>query len=272
MIINGKKIAEDIIQKLKTYPPTKKYLAVFLVGDDLSSLNFIAQKEKLAKILKIDFRLYRYPQNITQDFLRKAIHQIGDKKNCGGVIVQLPLPKHINPEYVLNAIPREKDIDVLGERALGSFYTGRSLVIPPACGVVEEIFNFTNFQIAEKKVAIVGVGRLVGKPILVWLLGKTKEIFVFNAGSDLSLISSSDLVICGVGKAHLISPSMLKKKALVIDFGYDTDGKKIFGDFQVDEKLIQELEISYTPTPSGTGPILVAKVFENFLKLNLEKK
>jgi GxxExxY protein len=140
-IIDGKKIAAEILAKLKSRPAPKKFLAVFLVGDSPASLSFIKQKEKVAKELGVDFRLYKFPPEIKNDELRGEIRKIVDHKTCGGAIVQLPLPEHINAQYVLNVIPREKDIDVLGERALGAFYAGRNPVLPPAVGVVEEILK-----------------------------------------------------------------------------------------------------------------------------------
>ena len=134
----------------------------------------------------IDFRLYNFPENSTNDFLRKEVGKIALLKRVGGVIVQLPLPEQINKHYVLNVIPREKDVDVLGERALGAFYTGRNLILPPAVGVVEEILKFKNLKILDLKVAVVGAGFLVGKPIAIWLIDKVKELTIFEKGSDLS--------------------------------------------------------------------------------------
>lgn len=268
MIIDGKKIAEEILKKLETKTPPLKYLAVFLVGENENSLSFVKQKEKTAKRLNIDFRVYKYPENITGDYLRKEIHKIGDKKRCGGVIVQLPLPSHINSQYVLNAIQREKDIDVLGERALGAFYTERNIINPPAVETLKEILSQINFDLSSARAAVVGNGKLVGRPIQLWLSGKVKELYVLGRNSDFSLLKNSDLVVLGTGKPHLISPSVLKPNAVVIDFGYEKRGSEVCGDFCPDEEKINELNITYTPTPGGTGPVLVTKVLENFYRLN----
>ena len=266
MVIDGKKIAEEIIAELKKLPKPKKFLAAFLVGENPASVSFLKQKEQVAKELGIDFRLYKFPAEIKRDELRKEILKIVEHKTCGGAIVQLPLPEDINKHYVLNVIPREKDIDVLGERALGAFYTGRNEILPPAVGVVEKILQTSNFQPQTKKVAVVGLGFLVGKPIATWLIGQTKEIYLLDEGSDLKILKEADLVISGVGKANLFSSKDLKENALVIDFGYSVQDAKISGDFD----SLKNGNISYTPTPGGTGPILVAKLFENFYKLNEE--
>jgi len=139
MIIDGKKITEELLAELKKLPKPEKFLAAVLVGNDLASVSFLKQKEKVAHELGVDFRTYRRPTSIHQDELRKEVLAIANHKTCGGVLVQLPLPAHIDRQYVLNAIPREKDVDVLGERALGAFYAGRNPVLPPAVGVVQRI-------------------------------------------------------------------------------------------------------------------------------------
>ena len=272
ILVRGTKIAEEIIDKLKKQPKPKKFLAAFLIGNDSASISFLAQKEKVAKELGVDFRLYRYPPDIKQDPLRKEILKIISHKNCGGAIVQLPLPEHINKHYILNVIPREKDVDVLGERALGAFYAGRNSVLPPAVDVVQEIIRNLEFEIRNYRVAVVGLGFLVGKPITNWLMGKAKEIYLLDEGFNMLILKEAGLVISGVGKANLFSAENLKENALVIDFGFSkqiVNGKEqIVGDFNLEALNPSGYTLTYTPTPGGTGPILVAKLFENFYKLN----
>ena len=319
-IIDGKKIAQEISEKLKIQPMSEKIFAAILVGDDKISENFVKQKERVAKELGIDFRIYKFSAELKNDELREEVRKIALLKKVGGVIVQLPLPEHINKHYVLNVIPREKDVDVLGERALGAFYTNRNLVLPPAVETIFEILKKPEVlfeknvseverawspsearrsegesQAASERlgerdrafskikplaIAVVGAGFLIGKPIAVWLMNnKVKELKIFEKGSDLSSppaggLKNYDLIISGVGKAGLIKSEMLKQDVAVIDFGYSTDeNRKISGDFDASQIENYKLKIEnlwYTPTPGGTGPILVAKLFENFYKLNNE--
>jgi methylenetetrahydrofolate dehydrogenase (NADP+) / methenyltetrahydrofolate cyclohydrolase len=270
MVIYGKKIADDILGQLTQRAKPEKFMAAVLVGDDKSSASFLAQKEKIAKRLGVDFRLYTFPAEIKNDELRDEVGKIAAHKTCGGVIVQLPLPEHLNRHYILNAIPPEKDVDVLGERATGAFYAGRSKVLPPAVGAVEAVLAELNqgkemnsqfLPLNECAIAVVGLGILVGRPIANWAMRRAKETFLLRSTSDLAILKNADLVIAGVGKAGLIAPDMLKPGAGVIDFGYD-GGK---GDFDPDAG---EASVAfYTPTPGGTGPVLVAKLFENFYTL-----
>jgi len=288
LLVRGKQIAQEIIEELKRKPKLNKFLAAVLVGNNPASVSFLKQKEKVAKELGVDFRLYKFPADIKQDPLRKEVLKIAQHRTCGGIIVQLPLPEHLNKHYVLNVIPREKDVDVLSERALGAFYTGRNPVLPPAVSTVQTVLQNSKFsrhlsiksseggippkagQFSISKAVVVGRGFLVGKPIATWLTDKVSELYVLGSKSDLGVLKQADLVISGVGKAGLIKPEMLKQGAGVIDFGYDTVNGKISGDFDVSQLANQPTsKLSfYTPTPGGTGPILVAELFSNFFILN----
>lgn len=275
MKIDGRKIAEEIRVKIKKSfdfaQDVKKthILAVVYAGENSASESFIKIKEKTAKELGVDFRVYKFSEDISNGKLREEVVKIGKQGVVGGLIVQLPLPLKINKQRILNAIPEEKDVDCLSEKNLGKLAGGREKILPPAVETVREILSIkeidSRFHGNDMMVAVVGAGFLTGKPIAAWLVGKAKEIAIFDEGSDLSELKKYDLVITGVGKAGIVKPEFLKDGAGVIDFGYE-GGK---GDLDVDASDEKELEklAFYTPTPGGTGPILVAKLFENFFKL-----
>lgn len=277
-IIDGRKIAKKIIERLRRQPVPKKIFAAVAVGDDKISENFLKQKKNLAKELGVDFRAYRFPDKITNDELRKEVGKISALKNCNGVIVQLPLPEHINKYYILNTIPKEKDVDVLGERAIGAFYNERNVILPPAVSTLSEILETCNLKLKTLRIAMVGLGFLVGKPISVWLMRKTKDLYLLRKGSDFGILKQADLVITATGLPDSIKPEMLKEGAGVIDFGCVVReirnekgeiSKKICGDFNSLSLTSNFSSLGfYTPTPGGTGPVLVAKIFENFYKLN----
>ncbi len=273
LLVRGQKIANEIIDDLKSRPKPKKFLAAVLVGADPASVSFLQQKEKTAKELGVDFRLYKFPAETKNDALREEVGKISSHKTCGGVIVQLPLPGHLNRHYILNAIPREKDVDVLSERSLGAFYAGRNPVLPPAVGVVETILKIMNYKLRMMRVAVIGRGLLIGRPIGLWLQDKVSELTIFGSATEnlRNKLKEFDLVISGVGKTALFSSENLKEGATVIDFGYDFNNGKISGDFN---PIIHNsgFLIHYTPTPGGTGPILVAKLFDNFYGLNTKQQ
>jgi 5,10-methylene-tetrahydrofolate dehydrogenase/methenyl tetrahydrofolate cyclohydrolase len=287
MIVDGKRIADDILERCAALPAPAKFCAAVLAGDDAASVSFLKQKENAAHRIGVDFRLYRFPEEIKNDAMRREVGKIAAHKTCGGAIVQLPLPNHLNQQYILNAIPPGKDVDVLGERALGVFYTERGKVLPPAVGVVESICEVQKYDLGLHSVAIVGLGLLIGRPIANWIMRRAKETFLLRSTSDLSLLKHADLVITGVGVAGLIKPDMLKSGAAVIDFGYGANvpafapaaanvsagTSAMRGDFDSEGLASRDPRIAfYTPTPGGTGPILVAKLFENFYRLNATEK
>lgn len=261
--IDGKKIAENILVHLKTLPKPTKFLAVFSVSPDAATKKFLERKKSVAVELGVDFRMYEFPETISQDALRKEILKIVSGNSCGGALLQLPLPAHIDAQYVANVIPREKDLDVLGERAQGAFIANRNPVLPPATGTVEEILNRLNLKISDLHCAVVGLGRLVGRPVSAWLTGKCRDLSLLDRGSDFGILKNADVVILGAGEPELVDATMLKKNTVVIDFGYGEKDGNFTGDFSKKN----DGDIFFTPTPGGTGPVLVAKLFENFFTL-----
>lgn len=282
MIIDGKQIAKEILETLKSRPVPKKFMAGILIGDDPASVSFQKIKEKTAGQIGVDYRIYKLSPTLGNDGLRREVGRITFQKSCGGVIVQLPVPEGLNAQYIVNVIPPEKDVDVLSERSLGAFYAGRGNVLPPAVATVKEVLEREHVMLAEKNVAVVGLGFLVGRPIATWLMRKCKNLFLVRRGSDFSLLKNVDIVISGAGSPGIIRPEILKDDALVIDFGYGHkkvirdmgkgtwEKQKLVGDFDASPCLMSQspCRLRYTPTPHGTGPILVTKLFENFYKLN----
>ena len=284
MKIDGHAIAAEIIEHLKKLPKPEKIFAAVLVGSDPRSTSFLKQKEQVARELGIDFRLYKLASELGNDGLRQEVRRLVEKRSVGGAIIQLPLPDGLNPFYILNAIPRKKDVDVLTERALGAFYNDRNPVLPPAVATVKAILEKVSaeggsasggsFDLAKAEVAVVGLGALVGRPVGLWLTGKCKNLFLLRRGSDLGLLKRADLTVTGVGQAGLIKRDMLKSGAGVIDFGYYyfPDGE-ISGDLDSAPLAISDSQLAfYTPTPGGTGPILVAELFRNFYTLSSQEK
>ncbi|RJQ26595.1 bifunctional 5,10-methylenetetrahydrofolate dehydrogenase/5,10-methenyltetrahydrofolate cyclohydrolase [Candidatus Parcubacteria bacterium] len=280
VIIDGRKIAKEIIDRLKECGAPKKFLGVIFIGNNSASERFVQQKKKIAEILGVDFRIYQFPEPIRVDELRKKIGMIGRGKTCGGLIVQLPLPSHLNRSRILNSIPKGKDLDVLSESAYEQFLTNQK-ILPPSVSTFCEVLSY--YQLLENhayrqagvshetstyqigRLAVVGNGFLVGKPISDYLRLQGKQFVVLDKGDDLSEIKNADVVVLGTGVSNIIDETIIKDDALVIDFGCSFISGKLCGDLLFPTKE----NFSYTPTPGGTGPILVAKLFENFYRLNV---
>ncbi|MDX1607892.1 MAG: bifunctional 5,10-methylenetetrahydrofolate dehydrogenase/5,10-methenyltetrahydrofolate cyclohydrolase [Candidatus Spechtbacterales bacterium] len=269
-ILDGKKISDKILSELKK--DIKKLnreikLGVVMVGANAVSEKYVAQKKEIGRELGIEVRVYKYDKDITTKKLRKQIGDICRVPNMGGVIVQLPLPGHINTQSVLDAVLPEKDVDILSSKTLGKFYTGKSQIIPPTVSGIIKLLEEYNIETEGKNVVIIGQGRLVGKPAAVAFARRGATIISINKNTKNKeeLIKKSDIIISGAGKPGLIKGDMVKEGAVVIDAGTTSEEGEIRGDVAEDAK---EVAAYLTPVPGGVGPMTVAMLFYNLVKLN----
>ncbi len=259
-LIDGKQIANNIISELKQWPVPVKRLVGVLVGDDKASLSFLKQKEKTAEQLGVKFELKKFSDRLSQNELEGEIRNISTDDEVGGIIVQLPLPRKYERTPILNVIGIEKDVDVLNGESIS--------VLAPAAGAVKRILSEIDFDLAGKRVVVVGPGLLIGRPVATWLMDKVIKLTVLGkAKLDIVALQEADLVVSGTGQAKLIRGQHIKSGAVVIDFGYGSIAGELTGD--VDMKTVLEVAEYVTPTPGGTGPIVVAQLFENFFKMNM---
>ena len=269
MIIDGKKLAQEIIEKLKEERKkiSKKIrLAIVLVGNDPASLSFIKQKEKIAKEIGIDTRIYQYEDSIKTKELRKKVGEICRVTYNRGVIVQLPLPSSINTQVVLNAILPQKDPDVLCEKNLGSFYTNRLSILPPVLASIKFLLEKYEISIEGKNILIIGRGRLVGKPTSLWFINQRATVIVANSKTkDLKeFISKADIIITSAGKPGLITGDLIKKEAVIFDAAVVSESGELKGDC---DNSVKDKAGFITPVPGGIGPLCVTFLFKNLLEL-----
>jgi len=267
MILDGRQIQKELIEKLKKERENfdKLRLVAFLIGEDREKESFLKIKERIAKELNIDFRIYKIAENISRKKLRKYIKQIIKSDLVNGAIIQLPLPEKFKTQYFLNAIPPEKDVDCLSSKSLGKFYTDSWMIRPPAVEVVDYIKFKFNLNFENKIVCIVGYGKLIGKPLVHYFCTEKSTVIVIrkNTKNKEKFLKMSDIIVSGVGEKNIVNEC--KKGAILIDFGYSFENEKIYGDINF-EKLKNKARL-ITPTPGGTGPILTAMIFKNLFKL-----
>jgi methylenetetrahydrofolate dehydrogenase (NADP+)/methenyltetrahydrofolate cyclohydrolase len=272
IIVDGKKLAQDILNNLKPFfRKNKTTIAIISVGNNEVINSFIKQKQRAADFLTIKFIHFKFNKNISNELLKIKIKKISKKKSINGIILQLPLPKKFNIQELINIIPKEKDVDVLNEENFGSFVLGKSKILPPSVEVVKFIFKKYNIDIKKKICGIFGLGRLVGFPILIWIAQQKATVFALDvfAQEPEKILKNCDIIISGVGSADLIKKNFIKPGAILIDFGASKINGKIKGD--IDFNSLKEKAYLITPTPGGTGPILVAMIYKNLKKL-IEKK
>jgi len=269
-ILDGKKLSEKILANLKREIKKSKLklgLAVIQVGENLVSQIFINQKKKACEKTGINFKLYKFSAGINNSEFKKEIKKICQNPRNSGVIIQLPLPKKFIPEEFLNLISEEKDIDVLSEHSLGKFYQGTLKILPPTVQGILYLLKEYKINLKGKNVVIVGAGRLVGFPLAIQLLKEKATLSVLNefTKDTPSFTKKADILVSGVGKPNLIKGDMVKKGAVVIDAGCSIKNGKLEGD--IDFKSVSKKASFITPVPGGVGPMTVACLLENLLKL-----
>ncbi|MDQ5883027.1 MAG: Bifunctional protein FolD [Patescibacteria group bacterium] len=270
MVIDGKQLASEIIEELKEERKKiakKIRLAVVLVGNDPASLSFIKQKEKIAKELEIDFRLSQYPENIKTKELRQKVSTICRVTDNRGVVVQLPLPSHINTQVVLNAILPQKDPDVLCERNLGTFYVNRLKILPPVVSAIKFLLEKYQIPVEGRTVLLIGRGQLVGKPAALWFLNQRATVMIANSKTEhlSDLIKRADLIVTSAGVPNLITGDLLKEGVVIFDAAVVSEQGKLVGDCEFES--VKEKAALVTPVPGGLGPLTVAFLFKNLLFL-----
>lgn len=270
MIVDGRAIAGKIKTSLREeilHSGKKLRLAIVVVGGDAVTQKFLAQKKKFAEEVGIDVRVYESPADISTSKLREKVSEIVHIEEDTGVIIQLPLPPHVNAPYILDAVTPDKDPDMLSSKSRGAFVAGKSRIIPPVAGAVKKIFEECGVEVKGKHIVVVGAGKLVGKPVSLWLINEGATVSILDEHtSDISKFTrEADIVISGVGQAGLIKKNMVKEGAVVIDAGTSEWDGSIKGDVEAD---VKERASVFSPVPGGVGPIAVAMLFQNLAALS----
>lgn len=264
--ISGTDIAEGMLARTAAgYPPNTHYLIGFVAASDPAGMSFQKAKQRAADKAGITYRIAALPDGVTQDEAAAEIAAAVSDLDCGGIVIQLPLLT-LDTQPLLDLVPAPKDPDVLGKEAYAAFLAGNG-VIPPAAGAVHAITHALEIDFAPLTIAVIGQGRLVGAPVSDWLASRCATLHRFDIGFDESLLSSADLVILGTG-AYSLDPALLKEGAGVIDFGYRKTESGFAGDLDTSKQEALARLSFYTPTPGGTGPVLIAALVQNFAQLN----
>jgi methylenetetrahydrofolate dehydrogenase (NADP+)/methenyltetrahydrofolate cyclohydrolase len=263
MVIDGKKIAkeitEEIISKIKidNLTPT---MVVIACDPNFETRKYLFLKQSKAEALGISLEAVILSSESTTETIIEIIKEQSVK--VGGIIVQLPLPAHIDTGVVLASIPTELDVDAFG-------YDGSDLqVLPPVVGAIDEISTRHEVQWAGKKVVIFGQGRLVGAPATTYAHTKGARVTILTEKSTdiISVVENADIIILGVGKPNLLTSDMIKSGVIVFDAGASEDGGLLVGDAS---PQVADKASLFTPVPGGIGPITIAILFRNLVKLIL---
>jgi methylenetetrahydrofolate dehydrogenase (NADP+)/methenyltetrahydrofolate cyclohydrolase len=269
-IVDGRKISLDILQKVKAEIAELPFVPVFcdiLVGDDPSSVQYVKMKMKAAESVGIKFHKASFHSSITTGELIKEIKILNTTENMCGIIIQLPLPEHIDRRAVLDSIDSNLDVDCLGSVASEKFYSGFTageICFPTALACVT-ILEKLNLDLSQRHIVVLGQGNLVGKPVTALL--KFKNLSPLSISSEtqnsLELIKEADVIISGIGKGKYITGEMIKQDVALIDAGTSEENGAIVGD--VDLESVKDIAGFISPVPGGVGPVTVAMLLSNVL-------
>ncbi|BAW36482.1 bifunctional 5,10-methylene-tetrahydrofolate dehydrogenase/ 5,10-methylene-tetrahydrofolate cyclohydrolase [Helicobacter pylori] len=273
VLLDGQALAYDIekdlknkIQIITTQTHKRPKLAVILVGKDHASITYVNMKIKACERVGMDFDLKTLQENITEVKLLSLIKDYNTDQNISGVLVQLPLPRHIDTKMVLEAIDPSKDVDGFHPLNIGKLCTQKESFLPATPMGVMRLLEHYHIGIKGKDVAIIGASNIIGKPLSMLMLNAGASVSVCHIlTKDISFYTqNADIVCVGVGKPDLIKASMLKKGAVVVDIGINhlNDGR-IVGD--VDFNNAQKVAGFITPVPKGVGPMTIVSLLENTL-------
>ena len=272
-VIDGKAMGEKIVGEVREEVAklgVKPALAVILVGEDAASKVYVGRKEKACRKAGMGVKVHRLPEKIDESRLLELIARLNDDSAVHGILVQLPLPKHVDKRKVIDAIRPEKDVDGLTSANVKRLEEGRAEEegLAPATPLgVMELLKRCGVGVKGKTVVVVGRSELVGKPLAVLLKQAGANVIVCHSGtSDLGAeCRKADILVSAVGKPGLVRADMVKEGAVVIDVGTAKDGKgRLAGD--VEFEAVKKKASMITPVPGGVGPMTVAMLMRNVVK------
>lgn len=263
MIINGKQLQQDIVESLKARIQSKPYaLDIIYVGQNAVIEKYITAKKKLGEALGVSVTVHRFSEEATIEEVKEKINDVS--LSSDGILIQLPLPAHINRDELLEYVDPSLDVDILTQESYERCMQEKNHRLPPvvrACAYVLEAYDIT---LQDKKVCILGNGKLVGKPMADWCTTRgisysqlTREDF------SPEILLHADVVISGMGASHFVTPDMIKEGVVILDAGTSEEKRSVVGDVHPD---VSKKASFFTPVPGGIGPLTVVALFHNLVE------
>lgn len=272
-IIDGKAISAAIKDELKEQVALYKEqgieitLAVVKVGNDPASAVYVRNKEKACEYVGITSRTLALPEETTEEELLKVVDDLNNDSAVNGILVQLPLPKHIDESKILLAIDNKKDVDGFHPVNVGKMVIGEDTFLPCTPAGIIEMLKRSDIEIAGKECVVIGRSNIVGKPMSMLMLKENATVTITHSRTkDLKEVTKrADILIAAIGKAKFVTADYVKEGAVVIDVGMDRDENgKLCGD--VDFASVEQRASAITPVPGGVGPMTVTMLLVNCLR------
>ncbi len=271
IILDGKKVANEIKEKIKSEVESfnhqrKPTLAVVLVGEDLASATYVASKQKACEQVGIISIAKKRDASISQQQLLQVIDDLNKDESVDGILIQLPLPKHLNEREVMNFIDPEKDVDGFHPINVGKLHLRQSTFVPATPKGVMELIKAYQIDLTGKKVVVIGRSHLVGRPLAQLLVDANATVTIAHSKTtNLEQICfQSEVIVAAVGVMHLVQKEWLRPNTILIDVGiHRTKDNKLTGDI---DPSCQEKASYMTPVPGGIGPMTIAMLLKNTMQ------
>ncbi len=277
-IIDGKKISQDIKDELKEKVTalkdtgTEVALAVIQVGNDPASSVYVRNKKKACESIGIRSLSYELPEETTEEALIELIEKLNKDETVNGILVQLPVPKHIDPDKIIRTISPEKDVDGFHPQNVGKLVIGEEGFVSCTPAGVIQLLKRSGIEISGKNCVVVGRSNIVGKPMALLMLRENATVTIAHSKTKnlKELCQTADILIVAIGKPQFITADYVKEGAVVIDVGIHRDeNNKLCGDVRYEE--VAEKASAITPVPGGVGPMTIAMLMSNCVEsLNRE--
>ena len=268
-IIDGKAISAAVKEQVRQEIEREGLeigLAVVIVGDDPASRVYVNNKKKACEVCGIKSFEYALPAETTEEQLLELVDALNDDPNVNGILVQLPLPKHLDEEKVIERISPKKDVDAFHESNVGKIMIGNYAFLPCTPAGCMELIRSTGVEVSGKECVVIGRSNIVGKPMAMLLLHANGTVTVAHSRTkDLAEVCRrADILVAAVGKPNFVTADMVKPGAVVIDVGINRlENGKLCGDVKFDE--VSEVAGWITPVPGGVGPMTIAMLMKNTL-------
>lgn len=269
-LIDGKKISKEIKDELKAKVEQYKKegkecsLAVIQVGNDPASSVYVGNKKKACEYIGIGSVSYELPEETTEQELLDLIAKLNNDRKINGILCQLPLPKHIDEDKIINAISPEKDVDGFHPQSVGSLVIGQPGFVSCTPAGIIELLKRSGIEISGKNCVVIGRSNIVGKPMSLLMLRENATVTICHSKTKnlQAVCKQADILIVAIGKPQYIGAEYVKDGAVVIDVGIHRDeNNKLCGDVKFDE--VEPVASYITPVPGGVGPMTIAMLMNN---------
>ncbi len=269
-ILNGSEVAklreQDLLAKVSSLS-TRPHLVIIQVGNNPASTKYIEYKKKFSTRIGANVTHEKYEDKITEEDLVKNISAYNNDDSVHGIIVQLPLPKHIKPWIIMDAINPKKDVDGLTSTNLRHVYENNEIILPATTKGIFTLLSHYHISLSGKHVVVIGRSSLVGKPTALAAINRNATVTVCHSHTDdlISVTKTADILIVAIGQPELIKEGYIKKGCVVVDVGINVkEDNKVAGDVLFES--LSEKADAMSPVPGGVGPMTIVSLFENLMQ------